>query len=100
MKRTRMCEVIMAISVFLIAVAAQAQIQPSFFGMGAASSADMPKVTYGTLSHPPLAWTAIEGTGRGAYGFTSMAQFVSAVPKYANGGAQIDLAIGRTPRGA
>jgi len=87
----------MAVSVFLIAVAAQAQIQSSFFGMGAVSSADMPKVTYGTLSHPPLAWTAIEGTGRGVYDFTSMDQFVNAVPKDANGVAQIDLAIGWTP---
>ena len=47
----------------LIAVAAEAQIQPSFFGMGVVTTLDLPKVTYGTLSHPPVAWTMVEAAG-------------------------------------
>ncbi len=94
--RTR-CAVILAITLFLIAAAAEAQIQASFFGMGAVAGGDLPKVSYGTLSHPPLAWTLIEGTGRGVFDFSVMDQFVKGAPKDANGVAQIDLAMGWTP---
>ena len=83
--------------VLLAGATSMAQIQPAFFGMGAVSSGDLPKVTYGTLSHPPLAWTSIEGTARGTYDFTSMDQFVNGAPKDANGVAQVDLAMGWTP---
>jgi len=93
MKRTEL----VAISIFLIAGAAMGQIQTSFFGMGAVQSSDMPKVSYGILSHPPLAWSAIEGTGRGVYDFSTMDQFVEAAPKDASGVAQIDLVMGWTP---
>jgi hypothetical protein len=56
-------------------------IQPQFFGMGVSSSSDMPKVSYGTLSHPPLAWTAIEGTARSSYNFGTMDALVKSAPK-------------------
>jgi hypothetical protein len=81
----------------LLTLASQAQIKSSFFGMGAVDSADTPKVNYGILSHPPLAWTAIEGSARGVYDFTSTDQFVEAAPKDANGVAQVDLVFGWTP---
>jgi hypothetical protein len=84
-------------AISLIAATAQAQIQPSFFGMAAVASSDMPKVNYGILSHPPLAWTAIEGTARDTFDFTSTDQFVNAAPKDANGVAQVDLVFGWTP---
>ncbi len=87
----------MAISIFLIAGAAEGQIQPSFFGMGAVQGSDLPKVSYGTLSHPPLAWTAIESGGRGVYDFSSTDAFVKGAPKDAYGVAQIDLVMGWTP---
>lgn len=91
----------MAIPVFAIALfvanAAQGQIQTSFFGMGSVTGTDMPKVTYGVLSHPPLAWTSIEGTGRGVYDFSSMDAFVKAAPKDVHGTAQVDLVMGWTP---
>lgn len=63
-------------ALFLAAIVAQSQIQPQFFAMGVASTTDMPKVSYGTLAHPPVGWTTIEGTGRGVYNFKSMDQFV------------------------
>jgi hypothetical protein len=72
-------------------------IQPQFFGMGVSSSSDMPKVSYGTLSHPPLAWTAIEGTARSSYNFGTMDALVKSAPKDSNGVALVDLALGWTP---
>ena len=78
----------------LISLGAQGQIQPQFFGMGVATSSDMPKVSYGTLSHPPVAWTAIEGTARGTYDFTAMDGFVRRAPKDANGVALLVLDLG------
>jgi len=88
--------VLAAIS-FSIARAAEAQIKPSFFGMGVVDSADLPKVNYGVMSHPPLAWSAIEGTGRGVFDFTVMDQYVKAAPKDSHGIAQVDLVMGWTP---
>jgi hypothetical protein len=72
----------------------QAQIQPTFFAMGVANTGDMPKVSYGTLSHPPIAWTSIEGIGRGKYNFTSMDAFVKKAPKDSTGTALLVLDIG------
>jgi poly(3-hydroxybutyrate) depolymerase len=77
--------------------AAGETILSQFFGMGVSSSSDMPKVSYGTLSHPPLAWTAIEGTARGSYNFGTIDSLVGNAPKDANGVALIDLALGWTP---
>jgi hypothetical protein len=82
---------------FLTAAVAQAQIQSSFFGMGVIAYQDLPKVSYGVMSHPPLAWTAIEGKGRGLYDFTMIDPFVEAAPKDGNGVAQVDLVMGWTP---
>jgi hypothetical protein len=79
------------------AAAAQGQIQPIFFGMGVSQSADMPKVNYGTMSHPPLVWTSIEGKGRGSYDFSTIDDLVEKAPKDAAGVAQVDLALGWTP---
>jgi len=84
-------------SILLIAAAAQGQIQASFFGMGVVASSDLPKVSYGVMSHPPLAWTAIEGKGRGIYDFGATDPFVLAAPKDGNGVAQVDLVMGWTP---
>lgn len=84
-------------AMLLIAAGAQGQIQASFFGMGVVSSADWPKVTYGVISHPPLAWTAIEGQGRGDFNFSTIDPFVLGAPKDGNGVAQIDLVMGWTP---
>jgi hypothetical protein len=81
----------------LATVAAQAQIPSTLFGMGAATSTDMPKVAYGVLSHPAVAWTEIEGTGRGVYNFKSIDGFVKNAPKNANGVALIDIPFGWTP---
>ncbi len=78
-------------------VAAEAQIQPSFFGMGVSTTIDPPKVTYGTLSHPPLVWTTVENGGRGVYNWKNMDPFVKLAPKDANGVAQIVLSLGWTP---
>ena len=78
----------------LTAVNLQAQIQPTFFGMGVASTGDMPKVSYGTLSHPPMAWTSIEGVGRGKYNFTSMDAFVKKAPQDSTGTALLVLDVG------
>jgi hypothetical protein len=87
-----------AASFCLVAIAAQGQdIESSFFGMGVSQSSDLPKVVYGTLSHPPLAWTSIEGAARGTYDFSSIDKFVTAAPKDANGVAQIDIPLGWTP---
>jgi hypothetical protein len=88
---------ILAILFLVIAGGAQAQIEPSFFGMGAVQSSDMPKVNYGMLSHPPLAWTAIEGTQRGVYNFNSTDSYVTAAPKNERGVAQVVLVFGWTP---
>ncbi len=84
-------------ALFLIAVVAQGQIQSSFFGMGVVASQDLPKITYGVMSHPPLAWTAIEGKGRGVYNFSVIDPFVEGAPKDGNGVAQVDLVMGWTP---
>lgn len=81
----------------VLTLAAQAQIPSTFFGMGAASSSDMPKVPYGTLSHPAVAWTEIEGSGRGIYNFTNIDGFVKNAPKNANGVVLIDIPFGWTP---
>ena len=78
-------------------LAAQAQITTSFFGMGVSTSTDMPKVTYGTLSHPAVAWTTIEPTTRGVFNFKSIDGFVKNAPKDANGVALVDLVMGWTP---
>ncbi len=86
-----------ALSVCLLASAAQAQIQSSFFGMGVSQTSDMPKVSYGTISHPPLAWTSIEGTARGSYDFSNMDEFVTSAPKDEHGVALIDVVLGWTP---
>jgi len=81
-------------ALLLTTVIAQGQIQPEFFAMGVATTTDMPKVSYGTLAHPPVGWTTIEGAGRGVYNFTSMDQFVKKSPKDANGVAQIVVDLG------
>ena len=83
--------------VLISAVAAQGQIPSSFFGMGVASPSDPPKVTYGTMSHPAVAWTTIEGTARGTYNFRPIDGFVRIAPKDANGVALIVLTMGWTP---
>src|SRR5438270_419410 len=82
------------IGTLALALTAQSQIQPSFFSMGVASTQDMPKVTFGTISHPPVGWTMIEGTGRGVYNFRSMDNFVKNAPKDANGVAQLVVDLG------
>src|SRR5882672_11375415 len=79
------------------AVAAHGQIPSTFFGMGVASPSDPPKVTYGTLSHPAVAWTTIEGTARGTYNFRPIDGFVRIAPKDSNGVALINLSMGWTP---
>jgi len=78
-------------------IAAQAQIQSTFFGMGVATPTDPPKVTYGTLSHPAVAWTTIEGKARGTFNFMPIDGFVKIAPKDANGVAILDLVMGWTP---
>ena len=84
-------------ALLVIAVAAQGQIQSSFFGMGVIAFQDLPKVNYGVMSHPPLAWTAIEGKGRGVYDFSTTDPYVEDAPKDSNGVAQVDLVMGWTP---
>jgi hypothetical protein len=86
-----------AFTICFVAAVAQGQIQPTFFGMGVSQSEDMPKVSYGTLSHPPLAWTTIEGKGRGDFDFSNIDPLVSSAPKNSAGVAQIDLVLGWTP---
>jgi len=81
----------------LTVLTAQAQIAPTFFGMGAAVASDPPKVTYGTLSHPAVAWTSIEGASRGTYSFKAIDAFAKIAPKDANGVAIMDLVFGWTP---
>lgn len=81
----------------LVAAAGQSQISPQFFGMGAAQPFDLPKVSYGTLSHPPVAWTGIEGTARGTYDFSNFDAFVKRSPKDSKGVALITLVMGWTP---
>ncbi len=74
-----------------------AQVQPTLFSMGIASGADLPKVTYGVVSHPAVAWSQIEGAGRGKYNFKSIDSFVTKAPKDSNGVALIDIVFGWTP---
>jgi hypothetical protein len=83
--------------ILLLALSLQAQIQPTYFGMGAASANDLPKVSYGVLSHPAVAWTEIEGAGRGIYTFKNIDAFVRNAPKDSNGVALIDIVFGWTP---
>jgi len=90
-------QVLGALWIVLVAAGAQGQIQQSFFGMGAVSGADLPRVSYGTLAHPPMAWTMIEGTGRGVFDFSKIDPFVYGAPQDANGVAQIDLSLAWTP---
>src|SRR5437879_4815174 len=78
----------------LFPVVALGQIQPTFFGMGVSTSTDMPKVSYGTLSHPPVVWTTVESTTRGTYNFVNIDGFVKRAPKDANGVAMINLDLG------
>jgi hypothetical protein len=78
-------------------VAAHGQIASAFFGMGVAVVSDPPKVVYGTLSHPAVAWTTIEGTGKGIYNFKPTDGLVKIAPKDANGVALLDLVMGWTP---
>jgi hypothetical protein len=80
-----------------IATIAQGQLPPEFFGMGISSTNDLPKISYSMVSHPPLIWTAIEGTGRGVYNFTMIDNFARTAPKDANGVALLDVAFGWTP---
>jgi len=80
-----------------LVVGAQAQIPATFFGMGVAVASDAPKVNYGVLSHPAVAWTSIEGKGRGDYNFKAMDGFVKIAPKDANGVALLDLVFAWTP---
>lgn len=91
MKRVLLC------AMLWIAVGVQAQIAPSFFGMGVSSTLDPPKVTYGTLSHPSLVWTTVESGGRGVFNWKNMDPFVQIAPKDSNGVAQIVLSLGWTP---
>ncbi len=86
-----------AFLVLISAASAPAQIQLGFFGMGVSASADPPKVMYGTLSHPAVAWTTIEGKGRGIFNFSSVDKFVADAPKDADGVALLDLVMGWTP---
>ena len=90
----RSLSVLFCVVLFVAALSASAQIQPEFFAMGVASTNDMPKVSYGMISHPPVGWTTIEGTGRGVFNFRSMDQFVKRAPKDANGVAQIVIDLG------
>jgi len=88
----------LALLVTLFCAASPCQIQAPFFAMTAASSNDLPKVNFGTIGHPAtLAWTAIEGGGRGVYNFNGIDKFVKGAPKDANGVANIDLTLGFTP---
>jgi hypothetical protein len=80
--------------VLLATVFAHSQIQQSFFSMGVYSTQDMPKVTFGTISHPPVGWTTMEGANRGVYSFKAMDQFVKNAPKDANGVAQLVIDLG------
>ncbi|HTS34488.1 MAG TPA: hypothetical protein VMH04_02385 [Candidatus Solibacter sp.] len=80
--------------VFLLAAAAQSQLQPQFFGMGVSTPGDMPKVSFGTISHPPVAWTMIEGTGRGKFNFKPIDGFVIKAPKNAQGAALVTIDLG------
>ncbi len=73
------------------------QLTTQFFGMGVATTSDMPKVSYGVINHTPVAWTAIEGTARGTFNFTNTDAFVKKAPKDANGVALVDIVFGWTP---
>jgi hypothetical protein len=82
MRSIKTLAALVAIALCVAGVAAQGQDIPStFFGMGVSQSSDLPKVVYGTLSHPPLAWTAIE-TSRGVYDFSSIDKVVAAAPRF------------------
>lgn len=81
-------------ALLFVTATVQSQIQPDFFAMGVASTTDMPKVSYGVISHPPVGWTTIEGAGRGVYNFKGMDQFVKSSPKDANGAAELVIDLG------
>lgn len=87
----------MVAALMVVSLAAQGQIQQSFFAMGVSSTLDPPKVTYGTLSHPSLVWTTVESGGAGVFDWTNMDPFIEIAPKDANGVAQIVLSLGWTP---
>jgi len=93
----RMVKLWWVLAMLWAAVAAQGQIQSSFFAMGVSSTTDPPKVNYGTLSHPSLVWTTVESGGRGVYNWKNMDPFVKIAPKDANGVALIVLSLGWTP---
>jgi hypothetical protein len=80
-------------AVLVLAVGAQSQIQPQFFGMGVSTTADMPKVSYGVIAHPPVVWTSVE-LSRGSYTFTNIDAFVKKAPKNASGAAMVSLDLG------
>lgn len=82
------------VGILLSTLAAHSQIQQSFFSMGVSTTQDMPKVTFGTISHPPVGWTTIEGAGRGVYNWRVMDNFVKNSPKDANGVAQLVIDLG------
>lgn len=92
-----MKKLVVLCTLVLVGLAAQAQIPSTLFGMGVSTATDMPKVTYGMISHPAVAWTAIEGTQRGVFNFKNIDAFVKAAPKDANGVALIDIPFGWTP---
>ena len=95
--KSALCFGLAILAILASATNANAQINASYFGMGVSSSTDFPKVTYGTLSHPSVTWTTVEGTGRGVYTWSNMDPFVNHAPKDANGVAQIVLTMGWTP---
>lgn len=80
--------------VVLLSAGAQSQIQPQFFAMSVSTTADMPKVSYGVISHPPIVWTTVEGASRGKYNFSSIDAFVKKAPKNASGAALVNLDLG------
>jgi hypothetical protein len=94
---TKRLEILGCALLLVSPIAVHSQIPSSFFGMGVSSAADTPKVTYGTLSHPGVAWTNIEGTARGTYSFRATDSFVKIAPKDANGVALVDIVMGWTP---
>lgn len=80
-------------AVVVLAVESQGQIQPQFFAMGVSTTADMPKVSYGVVAHPPVVWSTVE-LSRGNYTFNNIDAFVKKAPKNANGVAMVSLDLG------
>lgn len=73
---------------------ALSQIQPQFFAMGISTTSDMPKVSYGVISHPPVVWTSVEGVTSGVYNFSSIDAFVKKAPRNSSGAALVNLDLG------